>query len=146
METILAERQEDLQALAKEILLHLKQRENAQIVGLSGDLGSGKTALTKAFAKELGVAEEVTSPTFVVMKSYEINNHEFYKKLVHIDAYRIEDEEEMKVLRFEEIINDPTNLVFIEWPEQIQNTLPRDVLSINLKILEGETREITYGS
>lgn len=90
----------------------------AYVVGLSGHLGAGKTAFTKRIAKNLGVGEEVTSPTFVIMKIYETKNASF-RRLVHIDAYRLEGREELGGLRFEEVVADPYNLVMMEWPENV---------------------------
>jgi tRNA threonylcarbamoyladenosine biosynthesis protein TsaE len=94
------------------------ESQKAVLVGLSGHLGAGKTAFTKAVAKELGIDEEVTSPTFVIMKIYK-TTHSRWKQLIHIDAYRLESREEMNVLRLEEVKKDPTNLVMIEWPEKV---------------------------
>src|SRR3989344_4371105 len=92
-------------------------KEGATVVGLSGDLGSGKTAFVKVLAKALGVEEEVLSPTFVIAKFYEIGGGH-WRRLVHIDLYRIDDPEELKALRFAEILADHGNLVVIEWPER----------------------------
>ena len=95
--------------------------DGAALIGLSGHLGAGKTAFVKAVAKELGIQEEITSPTFVIMKLYEIKLKAVpWKKLVHIDAYRLERAEDLEALRFEEIIADKNNLVIVEWPEQVE--------------------------
>lgn len=97
-----------------------EEADEAFVVGLSGHLGAGKTAFVKAVARELGIEEIVTSPTFVIMKIYEIERaraNATFKRLVHIDAYRLERREELEVLMFEEIIADKNNLVMIEWPE-----------------------------
>ena len=91
----------------------------AAVIGLSGHLGAGKTAFVKAVARELGVAGEVTSPTFVIMKIYE-TEHQVFKRLVHIDAYRLERRADLEALRFEEIVSDPNSLVMIEWPENAE--------------------------
>lgn len=93
----------------------------AFVAGLSGHLGAGKTAFVKAIAEGLGVKEVVTSPTFVVMKIYEVDMAEnaAFKRLIHIDAYRLERREDLEALRFEEIVADPHNLVMIEWPENV---------------------------
>ena len=136
---------EELGDIAKEVLSTCSQKEHAQVITLQGDLGAGKTALTKEFAKLLGITHEITSPTFVIMKSYEIPAHPFLKSLIHIDAYRIESDDEMRVLGFEEILSDPTNLVCIEWPEKIKNLIPKDAYTVSLTLNLEETRTITYG-
>ena len=109
-------------------------KDEALIVGLSGHLGAGKTAFTKLVAKLLGVPEEVTSPTFVIMKFYEVegskkgNKEKWnessqvevpWKRLVHIDAYRLERHEELEVLEWEKLVADKNNLILIEWPENV---------------------------
>jgi tRNA threonylcarbamoyladenosine biosynthesis protein TsaE len=136
---------DELAGIAQEVVSFCTQNEHAQVIALIGDLGAGKTAFTKELAKLLGIAYEITSPTFVIMKSYEIPAHPFFKKLVHIDAYRIEADDEMRVLGFNEILSDPTNLVCIEWPEKIENLIPKDAYTVSLTLNLDETRTITYG-
>ena len=133
----------ELSQFAGEVLSTIKSKSSAQVIGLQGDLGSGKTALTKEFAKVLGIEAEITSPTFVVMKTYSVPKHEFIKTLVHIDAYRIESDDEMKILHFDELLEDDVNLIIIEWPEQIESLIPKDALRMNIEIKEGETREFS---
>lgn len=135
---------EELHEVAGIVLAALVSREGATILALKGDLGAGKTAFVKTIAKHLGIVHEITSPTFVIMKSYEIPAHPYFKTLVHIDAYRIEDEDEMRVLKFEEILNDPANLVCIEWPEKIQNLILHDAMVIEFTLNQDGTRELTY--
>ncbi len=117
--------------------------KNATIVGLYGDLGSGKTTFMKYLAKEFGVGETIQSPTFVIMKKYSLKdvsknaqvqdeklwNFLFsnFQTLIHIDAYRIEKDEEMLNLGWQEIISDPQNLIFIEWPEKIISIMPKHI-------------------
>jgi len=95
-----------------------KDVEGALTVGLSGHLGAGKTAFVKAVARELGIAEEITSPTFVIMKIYNTKNKTF-KKLVHIDAYRLDNKEDMAVLALHAHLKENGTLIMIEWPENV---------------------------
>lgn len=136
---------DELRDIAREVVTACVQKTNAQVIALTGDLGAGKTAFTKEIAKLLGVSHEITSPTFVIMKSYEIASHPFLKSLIHIDAYRIESDDEMRVLGFSEILSDPTRLVCIEWPEKIENLIPKDAYTVSLTLNLDETRTITYG-
>ena len=136
---------EELSAVAGNILDTITQKDSAQVFALSGDLGAGKTAFVKELAKHLHIAHEITSPTFVIMKSYPIPNHPFLKTLTHIDAYRMEQSDEMRVLGFQELLNDPTQLVCIEWPELIGDLVPKDAYTIALAITDGDNRTITYG-
>ena len=115
----------------------------ALVVCLSGDLGSGKTAFTQAVCKILGVEGVVTSPTFVLEKIYKINHAEF-DELVHIDAYRLADGEEIKRIGWEELIKNPRRIVFIEWPEMVADVFTGQEKKINFKFLSENEREIEY--
>lgn len=101
-----------------------KNREGADgafVAGLSGHLGAGKTAFVKLVAKELRIEEIVTSPTFVIMKIYETKKDGgVFKRLVHIDAYRLERRAELEGLGIEKIFADKHSLVMIEWPENVR--------------------------
>lgn len=122
----------------------LSPREGgATVVTLSGDLGAGKTAFVKAAAKELGVRDHVTSPTFVIMKIYDLSKQKF-RKLVHIDAYRLKGEHHLKVLGWDELLADPHNLIFVEWPEQAGSAIPQDAIRISLRYSGEHEREIHY--
>ncbi len=94
-------------------------KTKATLIGLSGHLGAGKTAFVKAVAKSLGITEDMTSPTFVIMKRYEISKNPKWKNLIHIDAYRLEKKEELDVLDFSTLMKDPANLIMVEWPENV---------------------------
>lgn len=135
---------EELHEFASEVLTALRPRKGATVIALKGDLGAGKTAFVKALAKQLEITYEITSPTFVIMKSYEISAHSFFKTLIHMDAYRIEDEDEMRVLKFGEILSDQSNLVCVEWPEKIQNLIPENAHTIEFMLNQDGTRDITY--
>ena len=129
--------------VAKEICRRLASIE-ATVVGLYGNLGAGKTAFTKAVAKELGIRETVSSPTFVLERIYKLPKkpgHHF-THLIHIDAYRFDDEKELLHLGWTEIISDPKNLIFIEWPEQVAGIMPKGHIQIHFKHKGENTREI----
>ncbi|MES2623426.1 MAG: tRNA (adenosine(37)-N6)-threonylcarbamoyltransferase complex ATPase subunit type 1 TsaE [Patescibacteria group bacterium] len=106
---------------AKEILSKISAKaDGAYIVFLSGDLGSGKTTTTKSIAYELGIQEDITSPTFVILKRYEIEKGEF-KNLIHVDAYRLKGYTELQRIKFEEYMKDSQNLILLEWPEMVES-------------------------
>lgn len=109
-----------------------------RIFGLMGDLGSGKTAFVRGFAKKLGVKENITSPTFVIMKTYEAPG----RHLVHIDAYRLNSQEDLFSIGFEDLVSEPKNLVFIEWPEKVFKTIPENIKLINFCYLDENSRKI----
>lgn len=104
----------------------------ATVIALQGDLGAGKTYFVQNFGKILGVREHITSPTFVIMNIYKVDWQGF-KKLIHIDAYRLEKEEELLNLGWNELIADGANIIFIEWPERVENLIPKGSKRIHFK-------------
>jgi len=131
-----------LEKYARDILGRLPFHENeATVLGLSGDLGAGKTAFAKALAKALGVTEEVLSPTFVIAKYYDLKSGK-WERLVHIDLYRIEEEGELTALRLRELFRAPRTLVLIEWPERMGDKFPEHAARLSLGFVDETTRAI----
>lgn len=119
-----------------------KKRADAPTLALYGDLGSGKTAFVQELGKLLGVKEVMQSPTFVIMKPYDISYSRF-RRLIHIDLYRIEHPEELANLGWAEILKDPKNLVIVEWAERAEQLLPKDAVKIHFTFINETTREIS---
>ncbi|EMS70628.1 ATPase, YjeE family [Ruminiclostridium cellobioparum subsp. termitidis CT1112] len=110
------------------------------VVCLSGDLGTGKTAFTNGIAKELGIDSYITSPTFTL-----VNEYQGKYPLYHFDVYRIADPEEMFDIGFEEYLNGE-GITIIEWGELIWPILPSDIIRVNIGKNPGkglDTREIS---
>jgi tRNA threonylcarbamoyladenosine biosynthesis protein TsaE len=123
----------------------LEDKEQALTIGLSGDLGSGKTTFVQSVAKFFGIKNHVTSPTFVLQKKYPIDSKESdFKNLIHIDAYRLENSQDLLSLGWEEIKNNPENIIFIEWPEKVSEVLPKDIKMIKFKFIDENVREVFY--
>ena len=137
------EQPSDFSGVIDELLnWHSKNKsETALVITLSGELGAGKTTFTQELGKTLGVTEHITSPTFTIMKQYHIE-HEHFDQLVHIDAYRIEDESEVGPLKLAEIFTTPRTIVCIEWSEQIPSVLPKERVEIKIEIIEGDKRKV----
>lgn len=115
---------------------------DTNIIGLIGDLGSGKTAFTKGVGKYFNV-QNITSPTFVVMKVYKTKNSQSkIKNLVHVDCYRFEDYESLRDIGLEDYINDPQSLVLIEWADKIKDSLPKKTKYIEFKLGQNENERI----
>ena len=104
------------------------------IVGLTGDLGSGKTTFTKFLAKKIGVKDNLNSPTFTILKIYEGDFH-----LYHMDVYRLENAGYDYELD-EFIYNEGVSV--IEWYEYIKDMLPNEILSIKFKFIDDTKREV----
>jgi tRNA threonylcarbamoyladenosine biosynthesis protein TsaE len=113
-----------------------KQLQSGDILALTGELGSGKTCLTRGICEGLGVSDEVTSPTFVL-----INEYQGRLPVYHFDFYRLNSEEEIRELGIEDYMNGD-GICIIEWAERGLNLLPEDHLDIYLTNLfenNGET-------
>ena len=107
---------------------------------LKGDLGAGKTSLVRGVAKSLHINELVQSPTFNIMKIYTKGD----KPLIHIDAYRLKDCN--SDIGLDEYIGYEKGLTFIEWPDYIEELLPKDSFVVSIKHLDDDEREIVIES
>jgi tRNA threonylcarbamoyladenosine biosynthesis protein TsaE len=105
-----------------------KKLKAGDIVSLYGDLGSGKTQLVKGICRSLGVKQTVNSPTFVIVNEY--SSPEF-SLIYHFDLYRINSQAEVLDMGFNEYINNES-IVFIEWPEHIEDILPLNTYKIHI--------------
>jgi tRNA threonylcarbamoyladenosine biosynthesis protein TsaE len=85
---IITKSAEETQKLGKKIAGEMKSRKTAVVLGLQGDLGSGKTTFLQGFARGLNIKEKILSPTFVIMKKFQAPTQNF-KYLYHLDCYRI---------------------------------------------------------
>lgn len=105
------------------------------VICLNGDLGSGKTVFVKAFANALGIKDDITSPTFNIIKEYTDGELPLY----HMDVYRIEDcNEDIGI----EDYFDASGVTIIEWADMIKDKLPDERLDINFRIIDENTRVI----
>lgn len=150
---------DEIQNVAEEVVKIISEHKAnlATVVALSGDLGAGKTTLTQNIAHTLGVKENLISPTFVIMKRYEIGAQKIsqpsgrngsnplvgkFSALLHIDAYRLNSEKELETLGWPELISNPQNLILIEWPERVPKLIPKDAIRISLGHKEENLRDI----
>lgn len=111
------------------------------ILCLWGQLGSGKTTFVQGFAKGLGIAGRLLSPTFIIVRRYGLKGSIpfFY----HIDLYRIEKDEDMNSLGLMEIFSDIHAIIAVEWPERLGAKIPKKRLDIRFEISGEEERKIT---
>ncbi len=146
----------EVPSVALDIVRMLEDRSaknnNATLIVLSGDLGAGKTTLVQEIARVFGVKESVISPTYVIMKKYKIDNSMLadvsqvpvsFSDLIHIDAYRIENEEELLRIGWQSIISNPSNLVCVEWPEKVPKLTEKFDFSITLSHHDNHSRKVT---
>lgn len=111
--------------------------EPGTVIALVGDLGTGKTTLTKAIAEGVGVKDVITSPTFNIVKQYDSGRLPLY----HFDVYRIGDVDEMYELGYEEYFYG-NGVCIIEWADIIEELIPEDALLIEIEYGEKEGERI----
>ncbi|MGI6733879.1 MAG: tRNA (adenosine(37)-N6)-threonylcarbamoyltransferase complex ATPase subunit type 1 TsaE [Anaerovoracaceae bacterium] len=123
---------------AEEIGVQLAERlVPGSVIALTGNLGVGKTTFTKAVAKGLGVTELVTSPSFTIIQEYRSGRLPLY----HFDVYRIEDEEELYELGYEEYFYGD-GVCVVEWADRIESFLPEDTIHIHIEYGAEENERI----
>lgn len=108
------------------------------LLTLSGDLGAGKTTFTKALGKAMGVKKVINSPTFTILKSYTMSDGQIFH---HIDAYRLEGVQQN--LGFDEIYEDD-GICVVEWPQFIDEQLPKERLSITIVYVSDDERDFEF--
>lgn len=118
-----------------------RELEPGDVVALYGELGSGKTTLTKGLARGLGVPTEVFSPTFTLIHEHPGGRIPLY----HVDLYRLEDEEEVWNLGIEDYLYG-NGVTIIEWAERMPSLLPEVRLDLKLVVTGDEEREISMES
>lgn len=129
-------------ALAR-VIIKADFAEKAVLVALVGDLGGGKTTFTQGLAAGLGIKARVLSPTFVILKSFALNKRFLpFKRLYHIDCYRIEKAKDLADLGFKGIINEPSNIVVVEWADKVKKLLPKNALFVNFDFINTKNRKI----
>lgn len=112
-----------------------KLLKGKMVVCLNGDLGAGKTTITKSIARGMGIKAIVTSPTFTIVNEYTGNPN-----LYHIDTYRLTEGIDTDYLGFDEYFYSD-GVTIIEWADKIKNSLPEEYLNINIKVYD-KNREI----
>lgn len=137
--TLILKSETDTQALAKQ----LAEMNLTGSVWLSGDLGAGKTTLTRYWLQAMGHTGAVKSPTFTLVEPYAIAQADgTVKPVYHADLYRLNDPEELELMGFYEYFDEPKSLVIIEWASRAEGYLPSPNVTIDIKRLENDEREV----
>lgn len=138
----LSQSSQETKELAKEILKDL----SSNLICLYGPLGSGKTTFVQGLARALGIKKRIISPTFILLREYDIKSLKFKiknSKLIHLDCYRINSEEDIKSIDLSELWSDNKNLVVIEWAEKLKRILPKQRIDIKFEHVSKNKRKIT---
>lgn len=139
-ETVVTKSAAETKASGKEFGNSLK---GGEIIGLVGDLGSGKTTFVQGLVQALGIKTRITSPTFIIVREYP---NKFGGNLYHVDLYRLEGgiEQELINLGIQNFSNDSKNVVVIEWAEKAKDYLPENTKWITFENLGEDERKIKY--
>ena len=132
----LAHGPEETRALGRELSLALQENS---VIGLSGDLGAGKTEFVKGIAEGLGAMDPVTSPTFTLIHEYRSGR----LPLFHIDFYRLETEKELDEIGFDDYLREP-GICAIEWADRFPDRVPRDTIWVQIQISSANERLIVW--
>ncbi len=133
--------------LGKKFAQHL---QGGEIIGLTGNLGAGKTVFIKGMAQGLKIKQIITSPTFVLMKVYKTNKRESEANLhesqiqwfCHIDAYRLKNGQDLINIGVKDYLCRPDTVTVIEWAERVKNILPKNKISVKIKTGEKNDQRI----
>lgn len=131
---------EETQKIGEEFAAKL---HGGDIVLLYGNLGDGKTTFMQGLAKGLGIEKRVISPTFIIVRKYDVKNSPDVATLYHIDLYRTQTLSDLQGLGLPEILEEKNAIVAIEWPEKLHSLSPKKHYSVSLETLDENTRKIT---
>jgi len=126
---------EDLTKIAAQLLENFPEN---RVFAFVGKMGAGKTTFIQRICNELGVNEQMSSPTFSIVNEYLGTKN---SKIYHFDMYRLEKEEEALDMGFEEYLAS-NNYCFIEWPDKVSSFLPKDFVAVRIEV-ENEIRTIS---
>ena len=126
---------DEIEEVAKSLIDEIN---DVNLILFKGELGSGKTTLIKSILKNLGVKENITSPTFSIVNQYSTSN----LLINHFDLYRVKSLKELDVIGFEEYL-DNKGISFIEWPEIAISKISYRYIEIYIKFIDEKSREIT---
>jgi len=129
LKTLILNSEQDTQSLAEQ----LATLPLTGGVWLAGDLGAGKTTLTRYWLQALGHTGAVKSPTYTLVEPYSIQRKDgSIKPVYHADLYRLQDPEELSFIGFDEYLDEPEALVIIEWASRADSYLPPPALFIDM--------------
>jgi tRNA threonylcarbamoyladenosine biosynthesis protein TsaE len=140
---IITNSKEETLTLAEKFAPTLK---SGDFLAFYGDLGSGKTTFIQGLAKGLGIQRRIISPTFIIVRTYDLKSKIQdlrFKTFYHIDLYRTASKNDLLGLGIDEIIQNPNNIVALEWAEKMGEMLPKKRIDIHLEYLGDNRRKIS---
>jgi len=131
---------DSLEFRALSLELREGEKRKATVICLYGELGSGKTTFAQGFAKGLGIPSRLLSPTFIIVRRYEVPQTENF--LYHLDLYRVSGGQDLAGLGVAEILADSGSYVLIEWAEKLTKNLPEKRIDIWFTVRENGKHHI----
>ena len=120
-------------------------RKYALVFALEGELGAGKTTFVQGLARALHIKAKIKSPTFNLMKKHKILDSRFSilaSDFYHLDCYRLRDHRDLLLLGIKDILDNPKNIVLIEWSDRVKKILPKRHIKIHIDHINTNTRNI----
>lgn len=136
---ITTKKPEETARVGEELAHHLMNRGGA-ILCLYGELGAGKTTFTQGFARGLGITTRLLSPTFIIVRRYQIPQKDFF--LNHVDLYRLQTVPEMEGVGLPEIFADLASFTVVEWAERLGELTPGNHIDVYFTAAQDGTHDI----
>jgi tRNA threonylcarbamoyladenosine biosynthesis protein TsaE len=137
---LITKKPEETAEVGEELARYLASREGPCILCLYGQLGSGKTTFTQGFARGLGITTRLLSPTFIIVRRYQIPRKESF--LYHVDLYRLQKIPEMEGIGLPEIFTDSASYTVVEWAERLGKLTPQKRIDIHFTTAQDDSHGI----
>jgi tRNA threonylcarbamoyladenosine biosynthesis protein TsaE len=137
---IITKKPEETARVGEALARYLRSREGPRILCLYGQLGSGKTTFTQGFARGLGIPTRLPSPTFIIVRRYQIPKKETF--LYHVDLYRLQTVPEMEGIGLPEIFADLVSYTVVEWADRLGELRPRKRIDIRFTTAQDDSHGI----
>ncbi|MCX6791825.1 MAG: tRNA (adenosine(37)-N6)-threonylcarbamoyltransferase complex ATPase subunit type 1 TsaE [Candidatus Gottesmanbacteria bacterium] len=138
---IITKKPEETARVGEDLARYLGDRGGPHIVCLYGQLGSGKTTFTQGFARGLRIPTRLLSPTFIIVRRYQIPKKDFH--LYHVDLYRLQTVSELEGLGLPEIFADLASYTVVEWAERLGGLMPQERIDILFTTEQDDSHTIT---
>ena len=138
---IITKKPEETARVGEELAQYIGDRGGSRILCLYGQLGSGKTTFTQGFARGLGITGRLLSPTFIIVRRYQIPKEQNY--LYHVDLYRLHIASELEGIGLPEIFTDLASYTVIEWSERLGGLLPQKRIDVHFMTAQDDSHTIT---
>lgn len=138
----ISESAEQTREIGRNFASRIFPRSEAVVIALEGELGSGKTTFVKGLAEGLGINNKVKSPSFIIMRRYNILSNNSFVNFFHIDCYRIVEKKELLELGWDSLVKDPRSIAVLEWAGRVKDILPPCSIWANFSFLEENKRGI----